>query len=147
MELHKAKRFRIMPGVCQLLAELSRDPNCYLGIQTGNFEAVARLKLARGRLDRYFRFGGFGSDSPERIKLIHKALQRARRFTGTRVSLKSIFIIGDSPRDILSGKKLELQTIAVATGRASLRSLAVCKPDYLVKNLSDRNQFIAFVKA
>jgi phosphoglycolate phosphatase len=37
-----------------------------LGLVTGNVEAAAHIKLHRARLNRYFSFGGYGSDSTDR---------------------------------------------------------------------------------
>ena len=54
-----------------------------LGLTTGNVEEAAHIKLARPNLNRYFAFGGYGSDSPDRTELTRKALERGEFVSGT----------------------------------------------------------------
>ncbi len=76
--------YRVMPGIEELLPRLA-ESGVLLGIVTGNIEAAAQIKLARGDLNRYFAFGGYGSDSSDRTELTKKAIERggevARRAT------------------------------------------------------------------
>jgi phosphoglycolate phosphatase len=55
--------FHLMPGVEELLLELSAREEVLLGLQTGNLEPSAYMKLKRGNIDHFFHFG------PERIFL------------------------------------------------------------------------------
>ena len=54
--------YRVLPGVEEMLPRLL-DGGYLLGIVTGNVEAAAHIKLHRARLNRFFSFGGYGSDS------------------------------------------------------------------------------------
>ena len=74
--VEESEGYRVMPGVEDLLLRLSRE-GVLLGIVTGNIEAAAHIKLARGDLNRFFAFGGYGSDSPDRTELTKRALERA----------------------------------------------------------------------
>ena len=78
-EIQHSPKFRLMPGVKMLLQRLALEKAPLLGIATGNLEETAWLKLARGRLDSFFSFGGFGSDSPDRAELTRAAIRRARK--------------------------------------------------------------------
>ena len=60
--------YRVLAGVESLLPRLA-EAGYLLGLTTGGVEAAARFKLARGRLNRYFAFGGYGSDSIDRKEL------------------------------------------------------------------------------
>ncbi len=60
--------YRVMPGVEELLERLV-DAGHLLGLTTGNVEAAAHIKLTRAGLNRFFSFGGYGSDSNERTEL------------------------------------------------------------------------------
>ena len=52
------------------------------------------------------------------------------------VNTKKSFMVGDSSKDILAGKRAGLQTILVKTGNAGKESGAVSvEPDYIEKNL------------
>ena len=69
--------YRVMPGIEELLPRLV-EQGVLLGLVTGNIEPAAHIKLARGDLNRFFTFGGYGSDSARP----HRADQegaRARR--------------------------------------------------------------------
>ena len=71
-----APRFRLMPGVRELLEALTRQGDTLIGLATGNFEKAAWLKVERGKIREYFRFGGFGSDSSNRVELTKLAVDR-----------------------------------------------------------------------
>ena len=49
----------LLPGVAELLAALVERQDCCLGLQTGNLAAVARMKLEKVDMARYFPVGGF----------------------------------------------------------------------------------------
>ena len=74
-EVESSDGYRVMPGTEKLLDELI-DRGVLLGLVTGNVEAAAHIKLARANLNRFFSFGGYGSDSPDRGELTKKALER-----------------------------------------------------------------------
>ena len=50
--------YEVMPGVVPRLRQLV-DDGYLVGLITGNVEAAAHIKLARGGLNRFFSFGGF----------------------------------------------------------------------------------------
>ena len=130
-ELPKSPNFRLMPGVRELLHALSQQPDLSLGIATGNMEEGAWLKLRQGGLHPYFRFGGFGSDAENRTVLIRIAIQRAISYLGTTVPSEDIYVIGDTPRDILHGKEAGARTVAVSTGHCTREELSCHDPDHL----------------
>jgi phosphoglycolate phosphatase-like HAD superfamily hydrolase len=141
-ELKKADRFRLMPGVEALLAALARETGLHLGIATGTFERAARLKLERGGLGHHFRFGGFGSDSPDRFVLTLTAYKRAEALLGLCVPAARVFVIGDTHHDILAGKRLGARTVAVATGNASEKELRAFGPDFTFPDFADTRRFL-----
>ena len=49
---------------------------------TGNVEGAAHIKLSRANLNRFFCFGGYGSDSPTGPGLTKKALERGKLISG-----------------------------------------------------------------
>jgi phosphoglycolate phosphatase len=150
--IDKSPRFRLMPGVENFLGKLSGHSKYVLGIQTGNFEEVAWLKLQRGNLRKYFNFGGFGSDSPERTDIVGTAMKRAQAWLNKHRADDAAdpfvtFVIGDAPQDILAGKALNLRTLAVTTGRARKEDLAACRPDYVLTDLSDSDKVIEVIES
>lgn len=134
---------RALIGVNELLKELQKDKTL-LGLVTGNLKPIAYAKLGKVGLDDYFSFGGFGSDSSKRYRLVKKALYLARNEYGYDGS--SIFVIGDTPRDVEAAQVYELETIAVATGSYSVEELEKSGADFVFKDLSDKKRFLEILK-
>jgi phosphoglycolate phosphatase-like HAD superfamily hydrolase len=103
----------VIPGIPELLPWLAGRDGVTLGLLTGNFEPVARLKLSRAGIGRWFPTGkgAFGSDSEDRAAL--PAI--ARRRSG-RVPREQTIVIGDTPRDIACARADGVRCVAVATG-------------------------------
>jgi phosphoglycolate phosphatase-like HAD superfamily hydrolase len=120
-EVHASPRYTVLPGIVSLLDELLPRQDVMLGLATGNIEIGARIKLDRGGLNRYFTFGGFGSDSEDRTELVRE-LQR-RRPTNMERRSTHIFVIGDTPLDIDAGKRAGFKTVGVGTGSYSVDQL------------------------
>ena len=107
----------VLGGVRELLDWLSARDDVVLGLLTGNYEAVARLKLAQAGIGGYFPSGqgAFGSDAEDRAALPAIARRRAGGF-GTPYPRAMTVVIGDTPRDIACAHADEVQCIAVTTG-------------------------------
>lgn len=135
-ELVNSPGFRLMPGVEKLLEALSRYPDLAIGLATGNLEQGAWLKVQRADLAPYFHFGGYGSDAENRTELIRVATRRAEEYLGVPVSGEQVFVIGDTPRDILHAREAGTKTVAVSTGRTTMEELAHYEPDHLFQDLS-----------
>jgi phosphoglycolate phosphatase len=129
--------FHLMPGVAELLPVLAAREEVLLGLETGNLEPSAYMKLKRGDIARYFQFGGFGSDSEDRTELVLTAIQRSRKHNGGTITGENIFIIGDSPHDIIAGKNCGANTIAVGTGKSDKAMLLAAGPTFMLADLSD----------
>jgi phosphoglycolate phosphatase len=129
--------FRLMPGVTQLLPLLAARKDILLGLETGNLEPTAYIKLKRGGIDKYFSFGGFGSDSEERSEFIRIAIARARNLNHGTIPDERIFLVGDSLFDIAAGRKAGINAIAVCTGHADKNVLQAESPFYVLPDLSD----------
>lgn len=135
-------RIEIMPGIPYLLESLSSRADVMLGIATGNIEYGARIKLRKSGLDSHFSVGGFGSDSGSREALIRVAIERAKIRLRDSEDFERIYVIGDTPHDIVHGRAAGAVTVAVATGRYSLSELLEHRPDYLFEHLADYENVI-----
>jgi len=129
--------FHLMPGVKELLPVLAGREEVLLGLETGNLEPSAYMKLKRGDIAQYFLFGGFGSDSEDRTELILKAIQRSRKHNGGIIPGDNIYIIGDSTHDIIAGKNCGANTIAVSTGKVDKAKLIAAGPTCMLADLND----------
>lgn len=126
----------VAPGISELLAELAgMRERFHLSLLTGNFEPVARLKLERAGIGRYFPpgQGAFGSDAEAREELPAVARSRAGAIDGGDPwPRERTLIIGDTPRDVLAARADELRCIAVATGPFPVEELA--DADYVARD-------------
>lgn len=133
-------------GIIELLSQLSYRTDIMLGLQTGNIQPTAHLKLDAAGLDvRNFLIGAYGSDSAKREELIPFALDRATKASGMNPRLVDVIVIGDTPSDIECAKANGAKSLAVATGTFSSDILAKYDPDYLLDDLSDTNAVIRFM--
>jgi phosphoglycolate phosphatase len=110
-------RDRHAPHVAAVLADLAQRPGVRLSLVTGNLEAVARMKLDRAGLGRYFPGGqgGFGSDAEDRSEL--PAIARRRAGDGERPYPKArTVVVGDTPNDIACARADGVRCIGVTTG-------------------------------
>jgi phosphoglycolate phosphatase-like HAD superfamily hydrolase len=107
----------VVPGVPDLLEWLTDASGAHLALLTGNYEPVARLKLSRAGLGRWFAAGqgAFGSDAEDRAALPAIARRRAGG-TGTPFPRERTIVIGDTPRDIACARADGVRCVAVATG-------------------------------
>jgi phosphoglycolate phosphatase len=146
-EIDRTTAYMVLPGISELLADLVKQPDILLGLATGNIEVGARIKLARGNLNQYFLFGGFGSDSENRAELVRRGAEIGSAMSVSRGgrSLKphEIFVIGDTPLDIAAGRRCGFMTIGVATGNFSVAELAEAGATVAISDLEqERDQFL-----
>jgi len=108
--------YRVMSGVEVLLPRLV-DAGLLLGIVSGVLEAAAHIKLERARLDRFFSFGGYGSDSADRAELTWLAIERCGRLHGHALNPARMLVVGDTPRDREAGRAVGAVTMVIATSK------------------------------
>ena len=144
-EVRHSPGYRIMPGLPGLLETLAGRPEVRLGLATGNLEGAARIKLSRAAMNRYFSFGGFGSDAKDRTVLIWKAIERGKALLGECDQQIRAVVIGDTDLDITCGRAAGATTVAVATGGDSWETLLQASPDYLLKDFSRPEEFLAIL--
>jgi phosphoglycolate phosphatase-like HAD superfamily hydrolase len=118
----KSDGYRVMPGIEQLLSRLIED-GVLLGLVTGNIEAAAHIKLARANLNRFFGFGGYGSDSADRTEVTKAALARGALVSGGTLDDGACIAVGDTPRDVTAGHGAGIEVVGVATGSYSVDQL------------------------
>jgi phosphoglycolate phosphatase len=114
----------VAPGMAALLERLAAREDTVLALVTGNYEAIARMKLRAAGIGRFFAGGqgGFGSDHEDRAMLPAIARRRAggaaagggdepEPWPRTRTA-----VIGDTPRDIACARADGVRVAAIATG-------------------------------
>jgi phosphoglycolate phosphatase-like HAD superfamily hydrolase len=129
---------KVAPGIPALLSALHGDPRYRLSLVTGNFEPVARLKLARAGIGDYFDpgQGGFGSDAEEREELPPLARARAGEWPRERT-----VVVGDTPRDVACARADGLRVVAVTTG--PFDAAALHEADHVVSGADELAPLLA----
>jgi phosphoglycolate phosphatase-like HAD superfamily hydrolase len=126
--------YRVMPGIEELLERLI-DAGRLLGLVTGNIEAAAHIKLARGHLNRFFSFGGYGSDSADRTEVTEAALRRGELVSGGTLTEGACISVGDTPRDVKAGHGGGIKVVGVATGSYGVDQLTDAGADWALESV------------
>ena len=127
--------YKVMEGVEDLLDRLI-DDGLLLGLTTGNVEGAAHIKLGRANLNRFFSFGGYGSDSTDRTELTRKAIERGGMVSGGTLEASECFSVGDTPLDVKAGHGAGIRVAGVATGSFSVEELREAGADWALVNLA-----------
>jgi phosphoglycolate phosphatase len=135
-EVERSPGFKVHDGVVELLERLIEEGRL-LGLTTGNVEEAAHIKLARAGLNRFFSFGGYGSDSSDRTELTKRALERAELVSGRTLDFAACFSCGDTPRDVEAGHGAGISVVGVATGQYTVEQLLEAGADAAVASLRD----------
>jgi phosphoglycolate phosphatase len=133
-EVRGSPGYVVKNGVAELLQRLLHD-GVMLGLTTGNVEEAAHIKLSRANLNRFFCFGGFGSDSPNRTELTKIALERGDFVSGHSLDRERSFSCGDTPRDVEAGHGAGIRVVGVATGEYTSKELVAGGADAVVDSL------------
>jgi phosphoglycolate phosphatase len=104
--------WQVAPGAVDALARLT-EAEIHLGLLTGNPEPMARARMTRLGLERFFPEGqgAFGCDAEERSELIRIARERAGRWP-----LDRMVAVGDTPRDLSGAHAAGIRAISVKPG-------------------------------
>ncbi|MBA3865833.1 MAG: HAD family hydrolase [Solirubrobacterales bacterium] len=127
--------YRVMPGIEEILPRLARA-GVLLGLVTGNIESAAHIKLARADLDRFFAFGGYGSDSRDRTELTKRAVERGGEVSGSPLDLDATIAVGDTPRDVKAGHGAGIKVVGVATGAYSVAEQEAAGADWAIADVT-----------
>ncbi len=134
--VEQSKDYRVLAGVEELLPKLI-DDGFVLGLVTGNLEAAAHIKLHRARLNRFFSFGGYGSDSTDRGELTKIALERATLVYGEPVSAAQAIVVGDTPHDVDGAHAAGMACVGVGSHNYSVEQLREAGADYAIASLTE----------
>lgn len=134
-DIWKSAHYRMLPGADQLLQRLV-DAGVILGIVSGAMEGAARTKLMPANLNRFFLFGAYGSDSPDRSELTRVAIQKAARLH-LGLAPRDVFVVGDTPLDVAAAHAADAVSVGVATGKYSKSELERTGAMHVLGSLED----------
>lgn len=116
----------------RFLSMLNKERLILLTMRNNRDNLIWELK----KLDIYNKFKSILSCSPiTNIDKTTPLLEYAKK--NDQIFNKNSIIIGDSETDIITGKKLNLKTLAVSYGIRSKEILLLMKPDYCVENMCE----------
>lgn len=130
----ESEHYRVLPGVEELLPKLI-EGGYLLGLVTGNVEAAAHIKLHRAQLNRFFSFGGYGSDSTDRGELTKIALKRASLVYGEPVPAAQAIAVGDTPHDVEGAHAAGIACVGVGSDKFTADQLRKAGADYAIASL------------
>jgi phosphoglycolate phosphatase-like HAD superfamily hydrolase len=129
-------QYRALPGAEQTLVKLGEE-GVMLGLVSGAMEGAARTKLIPANFNRFFIFGAYGSDSPDRAELTGLAIDKAVRLHG-QLTPDQVYVVGDTPHDIEATKAAGAVSVGVASGHYSTDQLEEAGGDHVLGSLEDR---------
>jgi phosphoglycolate phosphatase len=95
------------------------------------------VKLHRARLNRFFSFGGYGSDSTDRGKLTRIALERASHVYGETVAPEQAIAVGDTPLDVEGAHAAGIDCVGVGSHNYNVEQLRDAGADYAIASLAE----------
>jgi phosphoglycolate phosphatase len=130
----ESKEYRVLAGVADLLPRLI-EGGYLLGLVTGNLEAAAHIKLHRAQLNRFFSFGGYGSDSTDRGELTRIALRRGALVYGATLTADQAIVVGDTPHDVDGAHAAGMACVGVGSHHFTVDELREAGADYAIASL------------
>jgi phosphoglycolate phosphatase-like HAD superfamily hydrolase len=128
--------YRVLDGAEQTLCRIGRT-GAILGVVSGAMEGAARAKMEPGRLGRYFVFGAYGSDSPDRDEVTRLAIAKAARLHGRALARSEVYVVGDTPRDIEAAHAADATAVGVASGHYTAEQLRAAQADHVLGSLTE----------
>jgi phosphoglycolate phosphatase-like HAD superfamily hydrolase len=132
----ESRGYKVLPGVPETLARLSSE-GYLLGLTTGGVESAAHIKLERADLNRYFTFGGYGCDSPDRTELTRRAVERAETIVGHELARDQVLVVGDTPLDVTAAHAAGALGVGVASGHYTKEELRAAGADFVLGSLEE----------
>jgi phosphoglycolate phosphatase len=134
-DIWKSEQYAVLPGAEQTLIQLG-DAGVTLGIVSGAMEGAARTKLVPANLNRYFVFGGYGSDSPDRPGLVKLAIHKAS-LLHDGLTPDQVYVVGDTPKDVTAATAAGAVGVGVASGKFSTDELKAAGARFVLASLED----------
>ncbi len=127
--------YRVLPGAEKILLRLG-EAGVMLGLVSGAMEGAARTKLVPANLNRFFVFGAYGSDSPDRTELTKLAIEKAARLHD-QLAPSKVYVVGDTPHDMEATNASGAVSVGVASGHYSVDELEAAGGAHVLSSLED----------
>ena len=127
--------YRTLSGVEKVLLRLQKA-GVMLGLVSGAMEGAARTKLVPANLNRFFIFGAYGSDSPNRAEIVSIAIDKAAQ-VHKELSPEQVYVVGDTPLDVAAASASGAVSVAVASGHYTVGELLTAGGFHVLASLED----------
>ncbi len=134
-DIWTSPQYRVLPGAEQLLVRLG-EAGVFLGLVSGAMEGAARTKLVPANLNRFFVFGAYGSDSPDRAELTKAAIAKAA-LLHDQLTAAQVYVVGDTPHDMEATNAAGAVAVGVASGHFSTDELVKAGGTHVLRSLED----------
>ena len=134
-----------LPGARAALESLARR-GALLGLLTGNAPEIAADKLASVGLREFFSFGAYGTEALDRSALPPMAIARAEALIGRPIERRSVFVVGDTARDVACALDNNCRAVAVATGHVPFAELEAAGAELVLPDLQDIEPLLRLTK-
>ena len=125
--VRESSGYRVMPGIERGRSERPEQACCSASSPATSSRP---LTCVLGDLNRFFSFGGYGSDSRDRTELTRKALERGGVVAGSALDPAATIAVGDTPRDVVAGHGAGIRVVGVATGNYTVEQLREAGADW-----------------
>jgi len=131
VEKYAKRLIKPFPGVKSLLKKLKKNYELGIISNCSHKEILSILKAAK--IDVKLFDVLVGDDDVAHGKPWPDEILKAEKLTHHNAD----YMIGDSPYDVIAGKKAKAKTVAVLTGDFSRKRLKEEHPDYIIKTLKE----------
>ncbi|MEU6936665.1 haloacid dehalogenase-like hydrolase [Streptomyces rubiginosohelvolus] len=142
-----SRRGTALPGVREVLKEVSVRSRWVSSVLTGNIADNARVKVAAFGLDPLLDLtvGAYGADALQRPDLVAVARERAQRLRGAQDGVP-VVLVGDTPRDVEAALSTGSEIIAVASGVHSAQELTDAGARTVLPDLTDTGRVLGILE-
>jgi phosphoglycolate phosphatase-like HAD superfamily hydrolase len=130
-----SEHYRVLAGAEAMLQTLGRA-GVILGLVSGAMEGAARTKLIPANLNRFFLFGGYGTDSADRGEITALAIGKAGRLHD-QLRPDQVYVVGDTPHDMEAATSAGAVSVGVASGKFSVDELGASGADHVLGSLTE----------
>lgn len=132
----------VYPGVSEILNLTDRAAGFYNIVGTGNCPQGAVAKLRRSGLDGFFQTGGYGIGARFRHEVLRTAHRNGEAHFNRAFRPEQVWVIGDTPADILAARENGYRALAVMTGGFGMDELQAHGPDAVLPDLTDADRVL-----
>jgi phosphoglycolate phosphatase len=134
-DIWNSEGYLLLAGAQATLERLGKA-GVTLGLVSGAMEGAARTKLMPANLNRFFVFGSYGSDSPDRAELTRLAIGKATLLRD-ELTPDKVYVVGDTPHDVDATKAAGGIAVGVASGHYTSDELRDAGAAFVLESLGD----------